>query len=64
VDRVLGERTEITYEDVSNLKYCSCVFKESLRLWPPVASIDRQLTETIEIDGYQVPKGTPIIVIL
>ena len=35
VDRVLGARTEITCQDVNELKYCSSIFKESLRLFPP-----------------------------
>lgn len=30
VDRVLGQRTEITHQDMNDLKYCSAVFKEAM----------------------------------
>ena len=33
VDRVVGrDKNEITYQDLNNLKYCSYIFKEGLRL--------------------------------
>ena len=35
IDRVLGERTEITYQDTVDLKYIRAIFKEALRLYPP-----------------------------
>ena len=38
IDRVLGEKTEISYQDAVELKYVQCIFKESLRLYPPAAS--------------------------
>lgn len=60
IDRVLGKRTEITYQDVSELKYCSAIFKEVLRLFPPAPQLFRYLTEPININGYNIPKNTPI----
>lgn len=62
IDRVLGERTEITYQDVAELKYCSAIFKEALRLYPPAPSIGRQIKDTMHINGYEIPKETNIIV--
>ena len=32
VDRVIGDKNEVTYQDINNLKYCSYIFKEALRL--------------------------------
>lgn len=58
IDRVLGERTEITYQDVNDLKYCSAIFKEALRLYPPAANLLRSVPEKMSIKGYEIPKGT------
>jgi cytochrome P450 len=58
VDRILGERNDITYEDITSLKYCASVFKEALRLYPPAAALWRLITEEMEIDGYKIPKNT------
>ena len=60
IDRVLGERTEVTYQDVSELKYCQAIFKESLRLFPPVTAVIRLTPEDININGVNVPKSTEI----
>ena len=62
IDRVLGERTEVTYQDVADLKYCTAIFKEALRLFPPAASINRWTPEDIDIQGYKIPKDTPLVV--
>ena len=37
------------------------IVKESLRLYPPAASIGREAKEECEIGGYRVPPGTRII---
>ena len=34
LENVLGSRMDIKYEDLANLKYTTCVIKETLRLWP------------------------------
>ena len=60
IDRVLGERTEVTYQDVNELKYCQAIFKESLRLFPPAAAISRFTPEDINVNGINVPKSTEI----
>jgi cytochrome P450 len=60
IDRVLGERTELTYQDVGELKYCLAIFKEALRLYPAAANVNRITPEDIDIHGIQVPKDTPI----
>jgi cytochrome P450 len=62
IDRVLGERTEINIQDLSELKYCTAIFKEALRLYPTVPFIDRQTTEKINICGYEIPEKTIILV--
>ena len=57
IDRVLGERTEISFQDVGELKYCSAIFKEALRLFPPAANVLRSVPEEMSIRGYEIPKG-------
>ena len=44
-------------KDLSQLKYTTQCIKESLRLYPPIATVYRELTEDTVIDGYTVPKG-------
>ena len=58
----MGDRTEITYQDISKLKYCSCVFKEALRLYPPASNASRLVTDDIDILDYTVPKNTIVMV--
>ncbi len=60
VDRVLGNRTEITFQDIAELKYCAGVFKEALRLWPPVPFFTRFCDQEWEIEGLRIPKNTPL----
>lgn len=35
----------VTYEALQNMKYLDMVVSESLRMWPPVAAMDRQCTK-------------------
>jgi len=60
VDHVLQGRTP-TYDDLVRLPYCLQVFKETMRLYPPAAGIVREALHTIEIDGYQVPRGCNVL---
>ena len=62
IERVLGSRTEINNEDLANLEYVECVFKESMRKYPPVCEVDRATTEDMNICGYKIPKNTWISV--
>ena len=58
IDKILGERTEISFQDAVNLKYCNCIFKEALRMYPPASGLMRQSNEEMTIDGYQIPENT------
>lgn len=61
VDKVLQGRTP-TYADLERLPYCSQVFKEALRLYPPAYSTLRETLHDTEIDGYLVPKGYMLLI--
>ena len=60
IDQVLGEGIEVTFQDVNELKYCSAIFKEALRLYPAAPNVNRITSEEIDIHGVKVPKDTPI----
>lgn len=50
-----------TFEDLPNLPYLDMVVQESLRLFPPTWSLLRDVQETDEIGGYEIPRGTMIL---
>lgn len=49
-------------EDLHNLEYTQCVYKEALRLWPPIPSVNRITNEDLFINSYFIPKDTEISV--
>ena len=59
---VLGERESIEWTDLSCLKFTSMCIKESMRLYPPVPAFSRMLSEDLKVDGYVIPKGTPVVI--
>jgi cytochrome P450 len=50
------------HADLPLLSYCLRVFKESMRLYPPVFIFGRQAITDVEIGGYLLPRGTICIV--
>jgi cytochrome P450 len=60
VDSVLQGRTP-TYADLARLPYCLQVFKEAMRLYPPVYAFSRHALREVEIDGYRLPKDRIIL---
>lgn len=51
-------------EHVDSLGFAQQVFQESMRLYPPGIAIARQATETVEIGGFQIPRGAMVFVIV
>ncbi|XP_015605729.1 cytochrome P450 4C1, partial [Cephus cinctus] len=55
---VFGDSKEpVTQKDVAKLHYLERVIKETLRRYPTVPNVSRQLVEDIKIGNYLIPKG-------
>jgi cytochrome P450 len=51
-----------TLADVERLDFLSCVFKESLRLYPPVYIYGRIAIEEVSIVGHVLPEQTVVLI--
>ncbi|XP_033008095.1 cytochrome P450 4B1-like isoform X3 [Lacerta agilis] len=55
---LLGEQKDIQWDDLGKMTYSTMCIKESLRLYPPIPLIARELTSPVTFaDGRTVPKG-------
>ncbi len=50
------------HEDFERLPYALAVFKEAMRLYPPIHSISRSAAQDVEILGTHIPRGTIVTV--
>ena len=48
-------------EDIPSLIFTEKVIKETLRLYPPAWSVARTAINEFELDGYQIPGGSNIV---
>ena len=53
-----------TFEDLPKLSYNLRVFKEAMRLYPPVYFFGRQAIADVELGGYDLPKNSIVLVSL
>jgi cytochrome P450 len=60
INSVLANKPTINAEDLSKLEYTSCVFKESMRMWPPIPTFFRTNPEEITLNGYRIPRDSLI----
>ncbi|KAK9870757.1 hypothetical protein WA026_009718 [Henosepilachna vigintioctopunctata] len=60
-----GDRhRDVNLVDIRNMKYLDMVIKETLRLYPPVSLIGRQIDEEIKFRDVVIPNGIAIILFI
>uniref|UniRef100_A0A8C3JYI9 CP4B1 protein n=1 Tax=Calidris pygmaea TaxID=425635 RepID=A0A8C3JYI9_9CHAR len=61
IQGILGDRDTIEWEDLGKMTYTTMCVKESLRVFPPVPSVSRQLSKPITFsDGRSLPAGCQV----
>jgi len=53
---------QLQYEDLPKFQAAELVFKEALRLYPPLPTIPRMALNDCEFEGYQINKGDQVFV--
>ena len=61
VDRVAGQGP-VTFEHTRQMPFVRNVFRETLRLYPPITFLPRVASEALELGGYRLRKGALIMV--
>ena len=51
-----------TVDDLPKLTYTRCLIEESMRLYPPAHSFNRQAIAEDSIDGYSIPAGAHMLI--
>ncbi|HEY0094513.1 MAG TPA: cytochrome P450, partial [Archangium sp.] len=63
VDRAVGTRVP-GFADLMSLAWCRNVAQEALRLYPPIYWLARKAVEEDVIDGFRIPAGTSMALML
>jgi cytochrome P450 len=64
INEIMGDRTEVTADDVTNMKYLTKVMQETLRLYAVIPNLTRYSNEEMEFKetGVKIPKGSNILI--
>ncbi|PIA26879.1 hypothetical protein AQUCO_08600030v1, partial [Aquilegia coerulea] len=62
IDSVVGKNRLVKESDIQNLPYLLAIFKETLRLHPPIPIFERESTENCNIAGYDIPAKTILFI--
>ena len=62
IDTVIGKTRLVEESDIANLPYLQAIVKETLRLHPTGPLLVRESSENCNINGYDIPKKTQLLV--
>ena len=63
LDSVIGKKRWVEEKDMQNLPYIRAIAKETMRLHPVAPMLVPRMTrEPVKIEGYDVPKGSLVLV--
>ncbi|MDX1694572.1 MAG: cytochrome P450 [Ketobacteraceae bacterium] len=54
------DKDAVTYDDLQEMEKTSWVFKETLRMHPPLPTIPRRAVRDCEFKGYRIPKNATV----
>lgn len=57
------DKPHLTFDDMEKLEKTGWVFKEALRIHPPLPTIPRRSIKECEFGGYTIPKNTSVSVV-
>ncbi|SFR70789.1 Cytochrome P450 [Halogeometricum rufum] len=57
VDEVVGD-DPVRTDHLSELTVLERIFRESMRLYPPIHTLPRETTRDVELGGYRIPAGS------
>ena len=52
----------IEYQHISKLSFTRSIFRETMRLYPPIAFLTRMAEEDSTIGGHEIPRGALVII--
>ncbi|KAK9048153.1 hypothetical protein SSX86_032884 [Deinandra increscens subsp. villosa] len=63
IDEHVGRERPVEESDIKNLVYLNAIIKETLRLYPAAPlSVPHESMEDCIVNGYEIPKGTRLLV--
>nr|WNT44078.1 CYP82N8v1 [Corydalis yanhusuo] len=62
LDMHVGKDRQVEDSDLKNLVYLNAIVKETMRMYPLGALLERETKEDCEVGGYQVRAGTRLLV--
>uniref|UniRef100_A0A6I8NL32 Thromboxane-A synthase n=1 Tax=Ornithorhynchus anatinus TaxID=9258 RepID=A0A6I8NL32_ORNAN len=62
IDKVLPNKSPLTYDAIVQMEYLDMVINETLRLYPIGPRLERMCKKTLEINGLTIHKGTCVVI--
>ncbi|KAK6150489.1 hypothetical protein DH2020_015421 [Rehmannia glutinosa] len=62
LEQIVGMNQMVEESHLSSLKYLDCVIKESMRFHPVGPLLIHESTEDCEVDGFQIPKKSRVLI--